>query len=116
MGFGESSRQPNFCRLPVSGPVQGIGPAATDSLTITLNTTAPAWEVTWTGPSGAINYTYTTNPTITGVVLGESYGSEGTYSSFALTNVSVPEPSTYALLGLGAGALLLVTRRLRRSV
>lgn len=54
-------------------------------------------------------FTYTTNPTINYVGFVTEGGLTGSVSAFELS--AVPEPSTYALMGLGGLALLLRIRR-----
>lgn len=60
----------------------------------------------WFGASAIFQYTITTNPTP-----APSESNMNNFAGFSLTFVPVPEPTTFALLGLGAGALLAFRRR-----
>ena len=84
----------------------GAAGSASDpiTLTITLDTTTTLWKTTYSAydlstslPLGSGSYTYTTNPTITSVFIGDIiYG--GTVDNFSLT--AAPEPNSIALLGM----------------
>lgn len=101
----------------VLNPFDPFGTAGSTSdpmrFTLTLNTTATFWTVTLdalnltTSVVTSGSYTYTTNPTISGVFLEKViYG--GTFANFELA--TVPEPS---IIALGALGLLVVGWRMR---
>ena len=48
------------------------------------------------------------------VLADVDFGDQGTLVSWTLTMTAVPEPSTFALLGLGLGALT-IHRKLRKT-
>jgi hypothetical protein len=60
----------------------------------------------WYGSSAIFQYTITTNPTP-----APSEFNMGNFNGFSLTFVGIPEPSTFALAGLGAAALAFLRRR-----
>ncbi|NBZ95851.1 MAG: PEP-CTERM sorting domain-containing protein [Proteobacteria bacterium] len=99
-----------FTTLPESGTDNptGIQFTATGTVSLSANTDY------WIGVSNlnSFGWLYTQGPTITGV---GSYGanSEGFSSPLGLTvtATAVPEPSTYALFGLGALGLVIAYRR-----
>jgi len=60
----------------------------------------------WIGSSAIFQYTITTNPTP-----APSEFNMNNFQGFSLTFVGIPEPTTLALAGLGAAALLIFRRR-----
>jgi hypothetical protein len=60
----------------------------------------------WIGTSAIFQYTITTNPTP-----APSEFNMNNFQGFSLTFVPIPEPTTLALAGLGAAALLIFRRR-----
>jgi len=67
---------------------------------------ANALGFNWYGESAVFQYTITTNPTP-----APSEFNMANFAGFSLTFVGVPEPSTFALAGLGAAALMFLRRR-----
>ena len=86
---------------------------ATNTFSITLNTTAPQWTYEFTVDGTSTTPTaFTANPTIAGVGMGSTGGSvKGTLSNFSLTDSSVPEPASLGLLAVGGLGLLLLGKR-----
>ncbi len=64
------------------------------------------------GSSSGTSHQFSTNPTIQWIQLTNS-ATTAIFDSVELS--SIPEPSTYALLGLGLGAIVWLRRRNRRS-
>jgi hypothetical protein len=117
--------------LNVSGAQLGLSSASSDNLsdvirlTLTLNAVN---STTWSGTATLYNVTtgtqiltYTKNDISAGDLSSALYGGlqiGGSMSTSNLANVSVlnytttvPEPGTYALLGLGLGLVLVIRRR-----
>jgi hypothetical protein len=94
--------------------LSGIG---TFTLTIDLDTTGPKWAISSfiNGTQLGTNFTYSSNPTIAGVGLGQnslSSGSSGVkWDTLELTASPVPEPSPLALTGVGVAMLVLLRRK-----
>ena len=83
--------------------------SGTQTLSITLDTTAAQWQAEWkVGSSTVRTQSFTTNPTINYVAFGRAQAGVD-FDSFAL--VVVPEPGTLPLAGLGVAAAALVVRR-----
>lgn len=88
-----------------------VGPyTGPQTLTIELDTTGPQWTAEWfVGADSIHQVTYTTNPTINFVGLGQSNNATVNFSNFSLS--VVPEPSTALLGAMGMMTLLLRRRR-----
>jgi hypothetical protein len=81
----------------------------TDFLAATASANLPNYAGAngdWYGSSAIFQYTITTNPTP-----APSEFNMNAFTGFSLSFVSVPEPSTLALAGLGAAGLLFIRRR-----
>jgi hypothetical protein len=94
-----------FTGLATAGGASYTTPT-TGTLSIVLNTEAPAWTVEWiVGTTSVGTATFGTNPTdIRWVGFGTENG-EGTVDNFLLTE-AIPEPATMSLLAIGGLALL----------
>ena len=99
-------------------PPNGAGPFPLGGTTvITLNTGGAQWSVTgsYDGtafPGAPITYPVGGNPTTALGVGFLSYKSvQGSVGSLTLTETATPEPASLALIGLSAGALLLLKKR-----
>jgi hypothetical protein len=92
--------------------------AGTYTLTLDLNTSAAQWTTTAYIDSTQMGsvFTYSSNPAIVAAGLGDSaIGAANAagiqWNSWSLSAIPVPEPSIFALTGLGMGALLLTYRK-----
>ncbi len=95
----------------------GAGPFPLgDTAVITLNTGGAQWSVTGsydgTSLGSTITYPVGGNPgTALGVGFLSYQSTQGSVGSLTLTETATPEPASLALIGLSAGALLLLKKR-----
>lgn len=96
--------------------------AGTYAFTLDLNTSGAQWTTTAyiDGTQMGSLYTYSSIPAIVAAGLGSSaigsYAAGIQWNSLSLSAEAVPEPSTFALAGLGMGVLLLAYRKQKRAV
>jgi len=112
-----------FFSGPGASPGAGIGGSAgllsgagTFTLRLDLDTTGPKWSIDAfiDGIQLGTNFTYSANPTITAVGIGQNtLGAPAnvTWDTFDLSASTVPEPSILALAGVGSAMLMLARRR-----
>ncbi len=97
----------------VNGNAANFNPAANGSWTLVSTTT---------GIAGFNASSFVVNTTATNGTAGLSNTYDGTFSvgkvgnNLVLNYTAVPEPSTWALLGLSLAAVIIVHRRSRRTV
>lgn len=91
--------------------------AGTYTWEVNLNTSGTQWvgSAYIDGTQVGSDYTYASNPSIVAAMLqasGSPYMAGDQYLNWGLTaTVMVPEPTTFALVGLGLSALLLLRRK-----
>lgn len=92
-----------------------VGTSDPIRVTLTLNTTAAAYETTWSILNlttstviGTGSFTYLSNPTVVSVFLN-SANSDGSFDNFQLS--AVPEPSAMAFVALSSGLMMIFRRR-----
>jgi len=112
-----------FFSGPGASPGAGIGGAqglmsgaGTFTLSLNLDTTGSLWTISSfiDGTQLGTAFTYTANPTIAAVGLGQnSLGAPGNvkWDTFDLSATTVPEPSAFALAGIGAAMFALLRRK-----
>jgi hypothetical protein len=118
--YGGPSTDASFSG-PSTGGGAGSATVAAGKLAITLDTSAADWTVTWSFDNGASTRTETILaadiPTINYVGINatasSSWGGHAgqTADNFLLTATAVPEPSVFAMLGIGLLGLLTLRRR-----
>jgi PEP-CTERM motif len=97
-----------------SGVLITNGIAGTYTLTIDLNTSDTQWTASAfvNGIQMGTTVVYATNPTIGAAGVGQNALAAGvSWNYWSLSATPVPEPSIFALSGLGLGALLLIRRK-----
>ncbi len=107
--------------VSVFSPPSGSNATAPQDISVVLNTGSSAWTYQFFDNGSAVSAveSFTSNPAITAVGLnlqgpGSTGGGSlvtGQVSNFSLTSSPVPEPASIALLGICAGAVLLLKRR-----
>jgi hypothetical protein len=98
----------------ISGTSGTATTGAPHLLSLTLDTTGLNWSTSFSIDGGATlgSFTYVGAPTISGVFLGRFSNGNGSFDNFQLVN-TIPEPSTYALMFLGLGMVVILKYRSR---
>jgi hypothetical protein len=100
----------------IGGAQALLSGAGTFTLTLNLDTSGSLWTISSfiDGVQLGTGFTYVSNPTITAVGIGENtLGAPGNvkWDTFNLNASAVPEPSAFALTGLGAAMLVILRRK-----
>ncbi len=94
-----------------NGNIAGYAsPQSPITMGVVLDTTAAQWTAQWYYDGSPVQgepYTFSTNPSITGVGFGVNYNT-AVVGAFSLTGTSVPEPVGLAIFVAGGLGLLLI--------